>query len=179
MIKQPILIVNKKANIFVLTPGSTPNENWLAVCHLEGRLLMNRTQITALEHWCRCTVTCSLLPTKPQPSKLQGLITVNENIHLMTNIWVTRHPITLGVMKATGIAAGPRPTSDVQPGKIQRNTEATWENKDKVALQKGTVGPKLSQRHGAQSLSLFSTPETQDGERVTKSASILMGEVLT
>ena len=60
------------------------------------------------------------------------------------------------------------------------NREATWENKDKVALlQKGTVGPKLSQRHGAQSLSLFSTPETQDGKKVTKSASILMGEVLT
>lgn len=59
------------------------------------------------------------------------------------------------------------------------NTEVTWENKDKAVLQKGTVGPRFSQRHGAQSLSLFSTPETQDGERVTKSASILMGEVLT
>lgn len=120
IIEQPILIVNKKANIFVLTPGSTPSENWLAVCHLEGRLLMNGTQITALQHRCRCTVPCVLLPTKPQPSKSQGLITVNENIHLRTNICVTRHLITLGVMKATGIAAGPRPASDVQPGKIQR-----------------------------------------------------------
>ena len=39
--KQPILTVNKNANIFVLTPGSAPSENWLAVCHLEGRLLIN------------------------------------------------------------------------------------------------------------------------------------------
>lgn len=78
-------------------------------------------------------------------------------------------------MKATGIA-GPRPASDVQPGKMQSDL---GEYKDKAVLQKGTVGPRFSQRHGAQSPFTVSTPETQDGEGVTKSASILMGEVLT
>ena len=39
--KQPVLFVNKKTNIFVLTPGFPLNENWLEVGHLEGRLLIN------------------------------------------------------------------------------------------------------------------------------------------
>ena len=39
--KQPVLFVNKKTNIFVLTPGFPLNENSLEVCHLEGRLLIN------------------------------------------------------------------------------------------------------------------------------------------
>ena len=118
--KQPILIVNKKANIFVMTPGSAPNENWLAVCHLEGRLLMNGTQITDLEHRCQCTVMCALLPTKPPAFSIAEGHHRDENIHSMTNTCVTRHPITRGVMKAPGVAAGPGPASDVQPGKIER-----------------------------------------------------------
>ena len=118
--KQPILTVNKNANIFVLTPGSAPSENWLAVCHLEGRLLMNGTQITDLEHGCQGTVMCALPPTKPPAFSTAGAHHRDENIHSMTNICVTRHPITLGAMKAPGIAAGPGPASDVQPGKIQR-----------------------------------------------------------
>ena len=46
--RQPILFVNKKANIF-LTPRSSPNEDWLEVRHQEGGLLINQTQITNLE----------------------------------------------------------------------------------------------------------------------------------
>lgn len=59
------------------------------------------------------------------------------------------------------------------------NIEVTWENKDKVTLLQKLLIPNVSWGHVTQSISLSSTLGTQDGKRVTRSASILMGEVLT
>ena len=95
----------------------------------------------------------------------------------MTGMCVTWHPITLGVMKVPGTTAGPGPVSDVQPGKIQRGP-GRIRTKQHSSKRERLI-PNVSQKHVKPRHSLFSTPETQDGKRVTKSASILVGEVLT
>lgn len=135
---------------------------------------MNGTQITPLQHRCRCTVPCVLLPTNPSLLNRRG--SSQEWEHSSEDKYMCNpasHNTGCHEQLASLADLGPHQMCNL--GKYRGD----WENKDKAVLQKGTVGPRFSQRHGAQSLSLFSTPETQDGERVTKSASILMGEVLT
>lgn len=63
-----------------------------------------------------------LLLTKPPAFSMAGAYHRDENIHSMTGMCVTRHSITLGVIRhpAPLLDESQMCVSDVQPGKIQR-----------------------------------------------------------
>ena len=85
--RQPILFVNKKANIFVLTPKSSSNEDWLEVQHQEGGLLINQTQITNLELLVSVPFdVCAAINRNPWNTIKCGAYHGNKNT--MTNIYV-------------------------------------------------------------------------------------------
>ena len=87
--RQPILFVNKKANIFVLTPRSSPNEDWLEVRHQEGGLLINQTQITNLELLVAVHFeVCAAINRNPWNTIKCRAYHGNKSKHSMTDICV-------------------------------------------------------------------------------------------
>ena len=122
--------------------------------------------IVNLQHPGWCTLMAALLLTKPPAFSMAGAYHRDENIHSMTGMCITRHPITLGVMKAPGTTAGPGPVSDVQPGKIQRRPGRIRTKQH--SSRRELLIPNVSQKHVTPSFTIFNprNPRWKKGHQI-------------